>query len=434
MNFLALLGWAPDGETTIMSARRAARALLARAGRGERGHLRLREARLDERRLPARAAGRRVCRRGWSRISASRATTGRTTSCGRPRRSSSEKIERLGQFPAKAGFLFGEVEPDPALLDRTVLDAAAEAFEALDAWDAAAIEVALKELCERLGAEAETGLPADQGGGDGVEGLAGPLREPRAARPRGVARARSGVRPRWPQRSRAARAGRAPAGTPARRGVGSSPSASGSGRCRSCRSARAGVSVVVSHSYEGNDRDAGSVTRAASQAARAARRAPCSPSRARARLPTPARRRRGRRRARERRRASSTATDEDAATAAWSCGETAAAVASSRWKARRTPNRAPRHSQTSGSAAAGPASSTTSAIWAVSSRAIASATCSSSWGSSRPSSGWIPSARSAATWSAYCRCGNSSSSSSCADGSAATDSRARRVGPSSRRR
>ena len=88
--------------------------------------------------------------RAWSRISASRATTGRTTSCGRPRRSSSEKIERLGQFPAKAGFLFGEVEPDPALLDRTVLDAAAEALEALDAWDAAAIEVALKELCERL--------------------------------------------------------------------------------------------------------------------------------------------------------------------------------------------------------------------------------------------------------------------------------------------
>ena len=33
MNFLALLGWAPDGETTIMSQRRADRALLARAGR-----------------------------------------------------------------------------------------------------------------------------------------------------------------------------------------------------------------------------------------------------------------------------------------------------------------------------------------------------------------------------------------------------------------
>ena len=61
-----------------------------------------------------------------------------------------EKIERLGQFPAKAGFLFGEVEPDPALLDRAVLDAAAEALEALDAWEAAAIEAALKELCERL--------------------------------------------------------------------------------------------------------------------------------------------------------------------------------------------------------------------------------------------------------------------------------------------
>ncbi len=33
MNFLALLGWAPDGETTIMAPRRAGRALHARAGR-----------------------------------------------------------------------------------------------------------------------------------------------------------------------------------------------------------------------------------------------------------------------------------------------------------------------------------------------------------------------------------------------------------------
>ena len=60
MNFLALLGWAPDGETTIMSARRARRALLARARRLEPGDVRLREARLDERRLPASTRTRRL--------------------------------------------------------------------------------------------------------------------------------------------------------------------------------------------------------------------------------------------------------------------------------------------------------------------------------------------------------------------------------------
>ena len=33
-----------------------------------------------------------------------------------------EKIAKLGEFPEFAGFLFHEVEPDPALLDRDVLD------------------------------------------------------------------------------------------------------------------------------------------------------------------------------------------------------------------------------------------------------------------------------------------------------------------------
>ena len=33
-----------------------------------------------------------------------------------------EKIARLGEFPEFAGFLFHDVEPDPALLDRGVLD------------------------------------------------------------------------------------------------------------------------------------------------------------------------------------------------------------------------------------------------------------------------------------------------------------------------
>ena len=100
MNFLALLGWAPDGETTIMSADELRRALLARAGRRERGHLRLREARLDERRLPARAAGRRVRRRGSSRTCGEQGYDWPDELVRAAAPLVQEKIERLGQFPA----------------------------------------------------------------------------------------------------------------------------------------------------------------------------------------------------------------------------------------------------------------------------------------------------------------------------------------------
>jgi glutamyl-tRNA synthetase len=61
-----------------------------------------------------------------------------------------EKIARLGEYPAFAGFLFGDVEPDPTLLDEDVLRAAAEELEALGRWDAEAIETTLRALAERL--------------------------------------------------------------------------------------------------------------------------------------------------------------------------------------------------------------------------------------------------------------------------------------------
>ena len=62
-----------------------------------------------------------------------------------------EKIAKLGEFPEFAGFLFHDVEPDPALLDPDVLAAAAEALERVEPFTAERIEAALKELCERLG-------------------------------------------------------------------------------------------------------------------------------------------------------------------------------------------------------------------------------------------------------------------------------------------
>ena len=63
-----------------------------------------------------------------------------------------EKIATLGEFPAFAGFLFRRVEPDAALLDGAapVLAAAADALESLEPFDAERVEVALRELAERL--------------------------------------------------------------------------------------------------------------------------------------------------------------------------------------------------------------------------------------------------------------------------------------------
>jgi glutamyl-tRNA synthetase len=63
-----------------------------------------------------------------------------------------EKIERLGQFPDFAGFLFRDIEPDPALLDggRPVVTAAREELEAVEPFAAPEIEAALRGLAERL--------------------------------------------------------------------------------------------------------------------------------------------------------------------------------------------------------------------------------------------------------------------------------------------
>jgi glutamyl-tRNA synthetase len=62
-----------------------------------------------------------------------------------------EKIKRLGEFPDFAGFLFGDVEPDPALLDPDVLRAAGETLAPVEPWRADEIEAALRTLPEQLG-------------------------------------------------------------------------------------------------------------------------------------------------------------------------------------------------------------------------------------------------------------------------------------------
>ena len=63
-----------------------------------------------------------------------------------------EKIERFGQYPDFAGFLFREVQPDPALIDgrAPVVAAAHDELERVEPFDAERIESALRALAERL--------------------------------------------------------------------------------------------------------------------------------------------------------------------------------------------------------------------------------------------------------------------------------------------
>jgi len=149
MNFLALLGWAPDGETTIMS----------------RGEL---VERFSLERVGASPATFDYAKLDWMNgmylrelapdayadtLSGFLREAGYDWDEDRIRAAAplvQEKIARLGEFPEFAGFLFHDVEPDPALLDRSVLDATAAALEPVEPWAAEQLESALKDVCERL--------------------------------------------------------------------------------------------------------------------------------------------------------------------------------------------------------------------------------------------------------------------------------------------
>ena len=63
-----------------------------------------------------------------------------------------EKIATLGEFPAFAGFFFGRVEPDPALVDGSadLLAEAEQTLAAVEPFTAPEIEQALRGLAERL--------------------------------------------------------------------------------------------------------------------------------------------------------------------------------------------------------------------------------------------------------------------------------------------
>ena len=155
MNFLALLGWAPDGETTIMSRDELVeRFSLERVGRSPAT---FDYAKLDWmngvylRALDESAYADTVL--GYLR---ERGVDWPEDDVRAMAPIVQEKVGRLGEIPEFAGFLFHDVEPDPELLDRRILDAAAETLASVEPWTAEAIESALKRLCDELGEKPRT--------------------------------------------------------------------------------------------------------------------------------------------------------------------------------------------------------------------------------------------------------------------------------------
>jgi glutamyl-tRNA synthetase len=150
VNFLALIGWAPDGETTVMSVPEIVERFTLEAVSPSPGTFDY--AKLDWlngvhlRALSSDAYGGRLL--AWLR------EQGIDWDEERVRAAVplvQEKIGRLAEFPGFAGFLFGSVEPDPELLEPATLAAAAASLEPVEPWTAEAIEAALKALCDELG-------------------------------------------------------------------------------------------------------------------------------------------------------------------------------------------------------------------------------------------------------------------------------------------
>jgi glutamyl-tRNA synthetase len=155
MNFLALLGWAPDGETTIMSRDELVeRFSLERVGSSPAT---FDYAKLDWmngvylRALPPDHYA--------DRLVAYLREVGIDWPEDRVRAAAplvQEKIGRLGEFAGFAGFLFEEIQPEPELLDKRVLGEAENALSDVEPWTAANLEAALKQLCNDLGEKPRT--------------------------------------------------------------------------------------------------------------------------------------------------------------------------------------------------------------------------------------------------------------------------------------
>ena len=155
MNFLALLGWAPDGETTIMSRDELVeRFSLERVGSSP--------AAFDYAKLDWMNG---VYLRALAPEDYAERLLGFLQEQGyewpeeRVREAVplvQEKIGRLEEFSGFAGFLFHDVDPDPTLLDERILARAEPALDATEPWTADEIETRLKGLCDELGEKPRT--------------------------------------------------------------------------------------------------------------------------------------------------------------------------------------------------------------------------------------------------------------------------------------
>jgi glutamyl-tRNA synthetase len=152
MNFLALLGWAPDGETTIMRQDELIeRFTLERVSPSP---AQFDYAKLDWmngvylRELPPQEfAHRLVLWLGENGYDWDAELVARAAPLVQ------EKIARLAEFPGFAGFLFGDVEPDPGELDggAPMLAATQQALASLEPFEAAEIETVLRATADELG-------------------------------------------------------------------------------------------------------------------------------------------------------------------------------------------------------------------------------------------------------------------------------------------
>ena len=158
VNFLALIGWAPDGETTILPREEIVERFSLEAVSPSPGTFDY--AKLDwmngvyiRARAPGAFADDVVAylrERGidWPEEEV-RAMAPIVQ----------EKVSRLGEIPGLVGFLFDDVEPDPTLLDGRILREAEGALASVQPWSADRIEDALKRLTESLGEKPRTVFP-----------------------------------------------------------------------------------------------------------------------------------------------------------------------------------------------------------------------------------------------------------------------------------
>ncbi len=152
MNFLALLGWAPDGETTVMSREELAeRFSLERVTPSPAqfdyqkldwlNGVYLRELALDD------FAHRLLLWLGENGYDWDAELVARVAPIVQ------EKIAKLSEFPGFAGFFFQEIEPQAADLEggAPMLAATEEALGSLEPFEAEAIEAALRATADGLG-------------------------------------------------------------------------------------------------------------------------------------------------------------------------------------------------------------------------------------------------------------------------------------------